>query len=428
MKVKRYLASSSREALRQVKEELGVDAVILSNRQTKNGVEIMALADSEMSSLVSSPSEHQNNNEPTVNPISAPLDVEEPSLIDDLAKLPETPSINNIQDESISLAMMQDIMGEIHAMKSTLEDQLATVAWGNLTQRQPEKMKVLRGMLNAGFSPLLSRRLVDKLSAKSDYDQSLKQAMSILAFNMRTAASDDMIEKGGIFVLTGPTGVGKTTTTAKIAARCVIRHGADKVALLTTDSYRIGGHEQLRIYGQLLGIPVRTIKDTDDLQLTLSELNNKHMVLIDTVGMSQRDHMVSEQIAMLSNSGADVKRLLLLSAASNGNTLDEVIAAYKKNGIYGCIITKVDEAASLGVVLDAVIRHKLTLHYVANGQKVPEDIHSANPRYLLHRIFKSKPGDTPFTLQDAEFALMMAGNSVAPNQSVSKSSARGSRS
>lgn len=418
MKVKRYIAPTSKEALRQVKEELGVDAVILSNRKTKDGVEIMALADSEMSSLVETPSTVSNI--PQYEHHKA-LDTTEsyPKL---LSLIHEPTEAQKVSSDGMSASLAHDIIAEIQAMKSTLEDQLATVAWGNFTQRKPEKMKILRAMLDAGFSPLLSRRLVDKLTVDFDYEQSLKQAMSALAFNLHTVASDEIVEKGGVYALIGPTGVGKTTTTAKLAARCVIRHGADKVALLTTDSYRIGGHEQLRIYGQLLGVPVRTIKDTDDLQLTLSELKNKHMVLIDTVGMSQRDHMVTQQIAMLSNCGADVKRMLVLSAASNGKTLDEVISAYQKNGIYGCIITKVDEAASLGVALDAVIRRKLMLHYVANGQKVPEDIHAANSRYLLHRIFKPSPGDSAFTLQDAEFALIMASkNNAEPSRTGEKS-------
>lgn len=411
MKVKRYIASNSREALRQVKEELGDDAVILSNRKTRHGVEIMALADSEMSNLV------QTQTPPSSSAAYSPniahyeqrneLSISESysNLLSPANQPAETQKASN---DVISASLAKDIIAEIQAMRNTLEDQLATVAWGNFTQRKPEKVKLLRTLLDMGFSPLLSRRLVDKLTVDLDYEQSLKQAMSALAFNLRTVASDEMIEKGGVYALIGPTGVGKTTTTAKLAARCVIRHGADKVALLTTDSYRIGGHEQLRIYGQLLGIPVRNIKDTEDLQLTLSELKNKHMVLIDTVGMSQRDQMVAEQIAMLSNCGADIKRMLILSAASNGKTQDQVISAYQKNGIYGCIITKVDETASLGVALDVVIRRKLTLHYVANGQKVPEDIHAANPRYLLHRIFKSTPEDSAFTLQDAEFALIMA--------------------
>lgn len=428
MKVKRYIASTSREAMRQVKEELGDNAVILSNRKTRDGVEIMALADSEMSNLV--PSQPL----PASPSASAAYYEHNKKLNKELGSAesyPELLALANDQEgirkntnDEMTASFARDIIAEIQAMKNALEDQLNAVAWGNFIQRKPEKLKLLRTLLDSGFSPLLSRRLVEKLPPELDYELSLKQAMSALAFNLHTVASDEIIEKGGIYALIGPTGVGKTTTTAKLAARCVIRHGADRVALLTTDSYRIGGHEQLRIYGRLLGIPVRTIKDTEDLQLTLSELRNKHMVLIDTVGMSQRDQMLAEQITMLSNCGTDVKRMLILSAASNGKTLDEVISAYHKSGIYGCVITKVDEAASLGVALDAVIRRKLVLHYVANGQKVPEDIHAANPRYLLHHIFKSAPGESAFTLQDAEFALVMATkNSTDIAQSGKKSSA-----
>lgn len=407
MKVKKYLAANSREALYMVKNELGDDAVILSNRQVLNGVEIMALANSDVSSLVAGPEEEgaftslEEPFPPTYSP-SRLVHTQESTH-----EIHATSQTNKV-DSNASELLAKDVINEIKAMRHTLEDQIATVAWGNFTQRNPAKMRILHTLLNAGFSPLLSRRLTDKLPENLNYEQSLKKAMSALAFNMRTVDSDEMIENGGVFALVGPTGVGKTTTTAKLAARCVIRHGADKVALLTTDSYRIGGHEQLRIYGKLLGIPVRTIKDTDDLQLTLSELTDKHMVLIDTIGMSQRDQMVAEQMAMLCDGGSDIKRILLLSATSNGNTLDEVISSYQAKGVHGCIITKVDEAASLGVALDAVVRKQLLLHYIANGQKVPEDLHSANPRYLLHQVFQSIPSNSPFTLQDAEFAMLMA--------------------
>ena len=401
MNVKKYIAATSREALRQVKNELGDDAVILSNRRTTNGVEIMALASTEISNLAA-------NHEPLAKLQKAEKTV--PDFAQSILTKPDEQAFDSLQKSQISETLMHDIITEIKAMRNTMENQLSTVAWGNFTQRNPVKTKLLRNLLRAGFSPLLSRRLVDKLPASNRYEQSMKKAMSALVFNLQTVASDEIIENGGVFALIGPTGVGKTTTTAKLAARSVMRHGADKVALLTTDSYRIGGHEQLRIYGKLLGIPVRTIKDVDDLQLTLSELKNKHMVFIDTVGMSQRDQMVAEQVAMLCDSGTDVKRMLLINATSNGNTLDEVISAYESKGIHGCIITKVDEAVNLGVALDVMIRHKLILHYVANGQKVPEDLHSANPRYLLHRTFESTPGDSPFSLQDAEFALVMAGS------------------
>jgi len=411
MKVRKFLAATSHEVLRKVKDELGPDAVILSNKQVPGGIEIMALAGKDISSLTSDTPPEATS--PAVKTAAAPRQkpVSEKKQAPPVQK---QPAVADIQSANI--------LQEIHAMRQLLEEQLITMGWSNFSQRDPGGMKVLRTLLSAGFSPLLSRHLLEKLPADRDFEQSLKKTIALLTLNLRTTAGDEIIEQGGIYALIGPTGVGKTTTTAKLAARAVIRHGADKVALLTTDSYRIGGHEQLRIYGKLLGISVRSIKDIDDLQLMLHELRGKHMVLIDTVGMSQRDQMLAEQITMLSQCGTEVKHLLLLNATSSGDTLDEVISAYQQHGIHGCIITKVDEAASLGIALDAVIRRKLVLHYVTNGQKVPEDLHEANSRYLLHRIFKPSAENSPFSLQDPEFAMLMAGNYA--DQSITRQQTR----
>jgi flagellar biosynthesis protein FlhF len=218
----------------------------------------------------------------------------------------------------------------------------------------------------------------------------------------------EMLEKGGVFALIGPTGVGKTTSTAKLAARCVMRHGTDKLALITTDGYRIGGHEQLRIYGKILGVMVHSVKDEADLRIALRELRGKHTVLIDTIGASQRDKMVAEQVAMLSGTGTNVQRLLCLNATSTGETLSEVVRAYQGTGLSGCIMTKLDEAASIGNVLDVIIRAKLNLYYVSNGQRVPEDLHLGDPAYLLDRAFKPKRDTATYQLQDSELPLIMA--------------------
>ena len=205
----------------------------------------------------------------------------------------------------------------------------------------------------------------------------------------------------------GPTGVGKTTTTAKIAARCVVRHGAEKLALITTDGYRIGAQEQLRIYGRILGVPVFPVRDATELRQTLAELSNKHMVLIDTVGMSQRDRMVAQQAAMLAGAGS-VKRLLLLNATCRGDTLDDVIRAYRGPDLAGCIFSKVDEAASLAPAIGAAIAHQLSVFYITNGQRVPEDLHLPNRTYLLHRAMRAGSEDSPWRLRQDEAALMMA--------------------
>jgi flagellar biosynthesis protein FlhF len=226
------------------------------------------------------------------------------------------------------------------------------------------------------------------------------------------ANEDALIDQGGVFALVGPTGVGKTTSTAKLAARCVMRHGPDKLALITTDAYRIGAHEQLRIYGKILGVMVHSVKDEADLRIALKELKNKHTVLIDTVGVSQRDQMVTEQVSMLQGAGANVKRLLCLNATATQETLSEVVRAYQGSGLAGCIMTKLDEAAAIGNVLDVVIRQKLNLFYVSNGQRVPEDLHLADPAYLIDRAFKLKRDIVNTQYLDAELPLLMSNDNA----------------
>jgi len=305
------------------------------------------------------------------------------------------------------------VMEEIRALRRMVEHQLAGFAWGDMSRNEPAKLEALRIMLDAGFSPRFCRDLLAKLPADLEVAEALAWAKGAADRALLTLGSDnDLIDRGGVFALVGPTGVGKTTTTAKLAARCVLRHGAERVALVTTDSYRIGAHEQLRIYGRILGVPVYVVKDAVDLQQTLRELQRKHMVLIDTMGMNQRDRHVAEQIAMLS--GCDVRRLLLLSATSRGDTLDDVINAYAGEGLDGCVLTKIDEAVSLAPVLDAVIRHRLQVSYVSNGQRVPEDLHLPNRAYLLHRGFKEAAAGSAHRLTGTEPALVMAAAGVAP--------------
>jgi flagellar biosynthesis protein FlhF len=187
--------------------------------------------------------------------------------------------------------------------------------------------------------------------------------------------------------------VGKTTTVAKLAAECAIRLGPDKIALVTTDTYRIGAVDQLRIYGKIIGAPVYAIRTEADLRTTLSDLRARHLVLIDTVGMSQRDRRLADQVA-------------LLSAVSHTNVLEDVVRAYRGDTVAGCILTKIDEALTLGGALDALIRHSLTLHYVTNGQRVPEDLHRPNPLYLIERAFRDAtqaPG-----MDESEVAISLA--------------------
>ena len=312
---------------------------------------------------------------------------------------------------------MAEMLNEMRSMRSVIESQLTTISWGNIQQRVPIKSKILSTLLAAGFSASLSRLLAEKLPANLDGEKASDWIKAILARNLNTIENEtEVLDQGGIFALIGPTGVGKTTTTAKLAARYVMKHGTQNLGLITTDAYRVGGHEQLRIYGKILGVMVYAVKDEADLKIALNELKNKHTILIDTAGVGQRDRMVAEQIAMLSNAKAPIKKLLCLNATSTGATLTDVVMAYKGKGLDGCILTKLDEAATIGSALDVVIREKLKLYYTANGQRVPEDIHLANKQYLIHRALKLS-SDLPFQFLDDELPFVMGNTVHAANSS-----------
>ena len=390
MNIRKFIATTAREALREIRSELGEEAIILSNRKTPQGVEIVAMANDEMVPL-------------------AGVAVQQPQV-------GKVEPVEMIERRKTNQAAQDSILGEIKSMHSMLQKQIETLSWNNVQQRDPQRAGMLRRMLNAGFSPLLARQLLAKMPEGTEKGESwIKQ---VIKRNVRVAgADDDIVAKGGVYALIGPTGVGKTTTTAKLAARAVVRYGADKVALLTTDSYRIGAYEQLKIYGKILGVTVHAVKGADDLRLTLAALRHKHLVLIDTVGMGQRDERVSEQSEMFDAAG--VQRLLVLNATSGGDTLEDVVRMYYSNKVIGCIATKLDEAANLGAVLDVVVRHRLLMHFMANGQRVPEDLHPVNIEILLHRAFKPVDEKTPFTLEELEFPTMMADSGSEASGEVS---------
>lgn len=481
MNVRKFFGSSTRDALRQVRDALGADALILSNRKVDGGVEIMAVADGEMDALTYGNPTHQTA-QPRQQPATATPQpaigaetiaailhkrqtgasigptqhvraptfetirtaVESPASPQTFQEEPEPTysrpaiSIPNAREEAPAWPSLQDtppprpthaeparpvdfapaassapdplvaeMARELKRMRSLLEGQLSGFAWGEIARSDPLKAELLRAMFGAGFSPVLSRKLVDAMPRGLDFDKGMKWLRAAVAHNLRAVeAGADIVERGGIIALVGPTGVGKTTTVAKLAARAVLKFGASKVALLTTDSYRIGAHEQLRIYGRILNIPVHAVKDEAELELTLADLRRSHLVLIDTVGMSQRDRRIAEQIEFLCGRGNRVSRQLLLPATAQGITLDDIVRAYRGAGMDGCILTKIDEAISLAPAIDCLIRYGLDLHYVTNGQRVPEDLHLANAAYLVDRAFKGRVGASQ--LSPEEMALQDA--------------------
>ncbi|MCD0506233.1 flagellar biosynthesis protein FlhF, partial [Bordetella petrii] len=284
----------------------------------------------------------------------------------------------------------------IGALRGALENRLDGLMWGGTDApgREPLRASMFRMLLEAGFSARLARAMLERLPGTLDTQQARAWVRNELVTHLPVLGREDELwAQGGVFALVGPTGVGKTTTLAKLAARCVAREGRDQVAMLTTDNFRIGALEQLQIYGRLMGVPARSVRDVAELRAILSELGGRKIILIDTTGISQRDRNVAAQAALLCGAGRPVRRLLVLNAASQGDTLDEVAHAYRHGAaedVAGCIITKLDEASRLGSALDTAIRHRLPVHYVCVGQKVPEDLALARSDTLVDRALAAQ--------------------------------------
>jgi len=486
MMMKKFIAATAREAMQKMKAELGPDALVISNRKTAAGVEILAMVEAPGDIAVAEPARAAGQGgralgrepaalgrEPAALGRDAPARAREAagrprepaarraggftSLKDFAARVdaPQVPRALAPQDwEALNAYAAQNtqvkptawpaaargaappamappapvtaaapmasaparhapsphesmLMRELASMKSMLQDQIAGLAWRDMSERRPLAVKLWRELVEAGFSASLARTIADKLPDDHNEAQSRKWVSDVLARNLKCVdPARDMVEAGGIYALVGPTGVGKTTTTAKLAARCVVKYGAQSLGLITTDSYRIGAFDQLSIYGKILGVPVHSAQSYAELEATIATMSGKRMVLIDTTGMGQRDNRVSEQINLLDN--PSIRRVLLLNAAAQAETLEDVARAYQGKAagarpLAGAILTKIDEAAKLGPVLDVVARHGLEILAVTNGQRVPEDLHQAAGNALVHRALKAAV-DPVFAWHDNEIA------------------------
>jgi len=373
MKIKRFHARDVRQAIKEVRDVLGPDAVILSNTRVDGGIEIVAATDYDESQFKRSapspePARHQTKVE--INPSK-------------LAQKPEQPkpaaAQKNIWSQEPTLVQMRK---EIASMKDMLQSQLSDLAWKDMERISPTQVQLLHRHLAMGVQVDIAKTIVSQYQNSDDLETSWRQSLGILA-NRIKIQEDNFLESGGIYSLVGPTGVGKTTTIAKMAARCTLKYGAKNVGLITTDCFRVGAQEQLRTYARILGIPVRVAKTHDELASSLNELLDRRFILIDTAGMNQRDMQLSEKFSLLRNQSPRVRNYLTLSATTQTNVLNDTINAFSHLELSGCILTKTDETNSLGGAISAMIKHNLPLAYLCNGQQVPEDFSLARPATLV---------------------------------------------
>lgn len=400
MKIKRVFAQDMRQAIRKVREELGDDAVILSSRDVDGGVEVISAIDYDERIIRSapdtspppsafaatlrqarsarasqpSPASRERLEIAVDDDIENELDLSEPASPEASQPLPH---IQWSQEPAIS-----EMRQEIKTLRSLFESQLTLLEWQQAGQRQPVRAAVFRQLTELGLGADVCRKLADHVATESDPEHAWRRALSLIVRHV-PVTGDTILERGGVVAMVGPTGVGKTTTVAKLAARFALRHGRDNVALVSTDNFRIGAQDQLRNFARILGVPVHAAGTRAELEDALAGLQNKRLVLIDTAGMSQRDLRLSEQFQALSELQLPIQTHLVLSANTQLASLSEIVRAFRRVQPAACIVTKLDESASLGGVLTAVLRHQLPIAYLGVGQRVPEDLQPARSDKLV---------------------------------------------
>ncbi|WP_084273742.1 flagellar biosynthesis protein FlhF [Legionella fairfieldensis] len=352
MKLKRFVASDTRSAMQQIKAAFGPDAVILSSSRVEGGVEIVAAVDFDEMVLSTS---------------TAIATAEPPSQ-----------SVEN----AVTQSPLDDMRQEIQTLRGMLEAQLRGYAG---YQGEPLHAVLMQKLLYLGASQATAASLVTRINPALNQDRAWQQVLTMLSEALPVRQSR-RIEEGGIYAFVGPTGVGKTTTIAKLAARFALRFGAENLGLVTMDRYRIAAHEQLMLYGKILGVPVCIAQDDVSLVRVIRQLNDKKLILIDTAGMNPADERVAAQMDLLSDYLRSVSIVLVLQATSHYQVLIEAIKRYQVERIEQCIITKLDESLAVGGILSAVAETGLELSYFTHGQRVPEDVKIATRHQLIEQF------------------------------------------
>ena len=433
MQVKRFFAADMRTAMKLVRDELGADASIIGNRRVAGGVELTAALDYQVSAAPArqpNPALEAELRKTQAKIATAQAELTTRSQVDAgkdrqlfgaAASAPADSLAAVLNRPQLAPAAATDqraldaMRFELHGLRELIEVQLGSIAWGQLQNRQPQQANLWRRLQRMGLSADLSKALLERVANIAEPRQAWRMLLAHLAHAIKTPKQEPM-EEGGVIALVGPAGMGKTTTLAKLAARYVLKYGAQHIALVSLDSYRIGAQEQLKTLGRILNVPVTLVDPGQSLTQALAPLARKRVVLIDTAGLPANDPALRMQLETLASRGVNAKNYLVMAATSQGQVLKAAYHSYKRCGLSGCILTKADEATSLGEVLGLAISQRLPVAYLTDGPRIPDDLQVPRSHQLISRAVGLQATQDP---SEDTMADMFAGLYQQPARRVS---------
>ncbi|MDC6383228.1 flagellar biosynthesis protein FlhF [Pseudomonas sp. 15A4] len=426
MQVKRFFAADMRQAMKLVRDELGAEAAIIGNRRIAGGVELTAALDYKLSALaprvpnveleeelrktqsriVTAQAEltHRSELDTVANrQLFAGLAMDDSKQIEPTLEEPFRPSIHAAvaaeraernAEPAVGDRAYEAMRSELNGLRELLEVQLGSLAWNQLQGSRPQQANLWRRLQRVGLSGPLSRDLLAMVPDSNDQAHTWRMLLAHLA---RMIATPDVepLEEGGVIAMVGPAGMGKTTTLAKLAARYVLKYGAQNIALVSMDSFRIGAQEQLKTLGRILNVPVTHVDPGQSLAQALEPLLRKRVVLIDTAGLQASDPALRLQLETLAGRGIKARNYLVLATTSQKQVLSAAYHSYKRCGLAGCILTKLDETANLGEVLSLAVTHELPVAYLTDGPRIPDDLHLPRRHQLVSRAVSVQMQEEP---------------------------------
>ncbi|MBU6957405.1 flagellar biosynthesis protein FlhF [Pseudomonas sp. CVAP len=422
MQVKRFFAADMRQAMKLVRDELGADAAIIGNRRIAGGVELTAALDYKLSALaprvpnieledelrktqsrivtaqaeLSLRGDGEGDASASTNRqlfAGLPLTAAEPLIEPTFAERPR-PAPAPVHSAGVDPRAFDSMRFELNGLRELLEVQLGSLAWNQLQGSRPQQANLWRRLQRIGLSGPLSRDLLELITDIEEPRQAWRMLLAHLA-RMIVTPEIEPLEEGGVIAMVGPAGMGKTTTLAKLAARYVLKYGAQNIALVSMDSFRIGAQEQLKTLGRILNVSVTHVDPGQSLAQALDPLLRKRVVLIDTAGLQASDPALRMQLESLAGRGIKSKNYLVLATTSQKQVLTAAYHSYKRCGLAGCILTKLDETASLGEVLSLAISHELPVAYLTDGPRIPDDLHLPRRHQLVSRAVSVQMQEEP---------------------------------